>query len=106
VLENLLDDPNLFDEKRFAHVTLSEETKKLIGKKPNPLAGSTRIEKYEQDLRYLNRLLLEEAYPEAIAKSHCPIIYKGPSRRTTNPGSRQPKHHEIPYFITVNLLVL
>ena len=54
----------------------------------------------------MNRLLLEEAYPEEIAKGCDSIIYKGPARKTTNPNSKQPKHHETPYFINANLLVL
>lgn len=95
VLEKVLDDPNLFDEKRFAHIAVNEKIQELIRKKPEG-----------QDLRCLNRLLLEEAYPEGIVKSRTSIIYKGISRKTTNPDSRQPRHHEIPYFITVNPLVL
>lgn len=93
--EKLLDDPNLFDEKRFAHISLSEKTQELIKEKPKG-----------QDLRYLNRLLLEEAYPSEILNSQNPIIYKGTARKTTNPDSRQPKHHELPYFIAANYLVL
>ena len=58
------------------------------------------------ELRYFNRLLLEEAYPEGIAKGRDSIIYKGMARKTTNPNSRQPKHHEMPYFINANPLVL
>ena len=94
-LDKLLDDPNLFDEKRFEHIVLNEKIRGLINKKPNG-----------QDLRHLNRLLLEEAYPEGIMKCQASIIYKGASRRTTNPESKQPRHHEIPYFLTNNLLVL
>ena len=94
-LDRLLGDPSLFEEKRFAHVALSKEIQEMVRKKP-----------VWQDLRYLNRLLLEEAYPEGIATGRASIIYKGIARKTTNPDSRQPKHHEIPYFINENLLVL
>ena len=94
-LNRLLNDPYLFDEKRFAHVELNERIRDLISK--NPKGG---------ELRYLNRLLLEEAYPKGIAKCKAPIIYKGMARKTTNPKSKQPKHHEIPYYINANPLVL
>jgi len=93
--EKILNDPNLFNEKRFAHIALSEKIQDLIQEKPKG-----------QNLRYLNRLLLEEAYPNEILKSQNPIIYKGMARKTTNPDSRQPKHHELPYFISANYLVL
>jgi hypothetical protein len=94
-LNRILDDPNLFEEKRFAHIMLSEKIGDLISKRPEGL-----------DLRYLNRLLLEEAYPDGIMKCQASLIYKGLERKTTNPNSRQPKHHEIPYFITLNYFVL
>lgn len=93
-LDKLLDDPHLFDETRFEHVALSEKIQELISKRPEG-----------QDLRYLNRLLLEEAYPDEISKGIDSIIYKGMTRKTTNPNSKQPKHHEIPYFINHNVLV-
>ena len=49
-------------EQRFSQVNLREETKKLIEKKPQ-----------EEDLISLNRLLLEDAYPNEIAKSDNPV---------------------------------
>lgn len=56
-LNTIMQGISIFDEKRFAHIALTEETKKLI--KQNP-GGLERIR--------LNRLLLEEAYPEEIAR--------------------------------------
>jgi hypothetical protein len=94
-LDKLLNDPHLFEEKRFSHVALNQKIQEVIREKPQG-----------KDLRCLNRLLLEEAYPECIARGQAPIIYRGTSRRTTNTNSKQPKHHEIPYFINQNILVL
>lgn len=94
-LDRLLDDPDLYDERRFAKVVLSERTLEIINSKPTG-----------RDLRCLNRKLLEEAYPEFILKGKDSIIFRGLSRKTTNPNSRQPKHHEIPYLINPNILVL
>lgn len=50
---------SIFDEKRFAYITLTDETQKLI--KQNP-SGLERMR--------LNRLLMEEAYPNEITKLH------------------------------------
>jgi hypothetical protein len=94
-LNKLLDDPELFEKERFAHIDLSKKIQEMIGK-------NLKV----QELRCFNRLLLEEAYPESVLKGWGSLIYKGASRKTTNTNSRQPKHHEIPYFITANLLVL
>ena len=58
-LNEVLKGPGLFDERRFAEVGLTEETRRLIEQKPQ-----------SEDLIRLNRLLLEEAYPREIAKSH------------------------------------
>lgn len=93
-LNRLLNDPNLFEEKRFEHVAINEKIRKMIDNKPEG-----------KDLRYLNRLLLEEAYPKEIAKSADSIVCKR-FRKTTKPDSSQPKHLEIPYFLTLNHLVL
>ncbi len=54
-LNQLLKDPGLFDERRFAQIRLSEKTRKLIEQKPQ-----------REGLISLNRLLLEEAYPHEI----------------------------------------
>jgi hypothetical protein len=56
-INTVIEGVSIFDEKRFAHIALTEETRKLI--KQNP-GGLERIR--------LNRLLIEEAYPDEIAK--------------------------------------
>jgi F5/8 type C domain len=58
-LNQVLKGFSLFDERRFAQVALTEETRRLIEHQPQ---GDGLIR--------LNRLLLEEAYPRDIAKSH------------------------------------
>lgn len=57
-LDEVLREPSLFNQERFKNVTLSEETKLLIEKK-----------KTDEELVRLNRTLLEEAYPDEIAKN-------------------------------------
>lgn len=57
-LNQLLRSNNLYEEQRFRHVPLTQETQELIKQNPQGL-----------DLIRLNRLLLEEAYPYEIAKS-------------------------------------
>ncbi|HWW76099.1 MAG TPA: ATPase domain-containing protein, partial [Pyrinomonadaceae bacterium] len=50
-----LDDPSLFDERRFEGVKLSDKTRGLLALKPKG-----------EEIASLNRLLLEEAYPREI----------------------------------------
>ena len=57
-LNKLLKGESLYEEERFAHVKLTKKTKELI--KNNPEG---------KELIYLNRLLLEEAYPHELEKS-------------------------------------
>ena len=57
-LNRLLEGENLYDEQRFAQVTLAEDTHRVVDQ---GLQG--------RDLIRLNRLLLEQAYPEEVAKS-------------------------------------
>jgi asparaginyl-tRNA synthetase len=57
-LNQLLKEAGLFDKERFAQVNLSEKARSLIGLRPQG-----------EDLVRVNRLLLEEAYPNEIAKS-------------------------------------
>lgn len=57
-LNQIIQGVTLFDEKRFAHLALSGETRKLAESNPT---GTNRIR--------LNRQLLEEAYPQEIAKA-------------------------------------
>ena len=56
-LNKLLNETSLYDQDRFEGVTLSESTRQLIGK--GDLQGEMRF--------HLNRLLLEQAYPQEIA---------------------------------------
>lgn len=53
----LLRGPSLFEEHRFAQVALTEETRTLIEQNPQ-----------NKEVIRLNRLLLEQSYPEAIVK--------------------------------------
>jgi len=96
-LNILLNDPYLFGEGRFEYIKLNEKIQEMIKNKKGPEG---------KDLRYLNRLLLQEGYPQEIEKCIDPIIYKGMPRKTTNPNSNQPRHFETPYFLTQNILVL
>lgn len=57
-LNRLIRSDSLYDKKHFAHVKLTKRTEELIKKKSR-----------SRDLMLLNRLLLEEAYPNEIAKS-------------------------------------
>jgi asparaginyl-tRNA synthetase len=58
-LNESLKAPDLFDEQRFTHINLTLRTRCLIQLRPQG-----------RDLSRLNRLLLEEAYPQEIAKSN------------------------------------
>ncbi|MGA1841469.1 MAG: hypothetical protein ACMUIU_12665 [bacterium] len=57
-LNDLIRGPSIYDKDRFAHVTLSQDAQLLIEQNPEG-----------EGLRCLNRLLLDEAYPQEIAKS-------------------------------------
>jgi NitT/TauT family transport system substrate-binding protein len=61
-LNEVLKDAGLFDEARFAQVSLTEKTRDLINQRPQGI-GLVR----------LNRLLLEEAYPHEIGRRHVPF---------------------------------
>lgn len=56
-LNQIIQKPTLYDEKRFAGVALSDNVKALIEQNPK---GEDRVR--------LNRMLLEEAYPEVFGK--------------------------------------
>jgi hypothetical protein len=64
-INELLKDASLFDEQRFKHVTLSDETRTSIQ------------QRLQGDLTHFNRLLLEEAYPSEIAKKEKGIDFGG-----------------------------
>ncbi len=56
-LNSIIQNKDIFDEKRFAHVMLSDETMQLIRQNAQ---GGNRVK--------LNRILLEEAYPDELQK--------------------------------------
>jgi hypothetical protein len=62
-LNAVIDSQSLYQEARFAGIQLSEETKRLVNRKPD---GDERI--------LLNRLLLHEAYPLFVAPVLPPTI--------------------------------
>ncbi len=57
-LNNIIQNKDIFDEKRFAHVILSDETIRLIRQNAQ---GGNRVK--------LNRILLDEAYHDELAKT-------------------------------------
>ncbi|MCJ7445121.1 MAG: hypothetical protein MUO26_11460 [Methanotrichaceae archaeon] len=93
-LDMIIKKQHLFDEQRFAHIQLTTETKGLIEQIPMGL----------KPLR-LNRLLLEEAYPNEIMKSKMSVIYRGTPRKTTRKWSAHPNQLEMPYYINNNLKI-
>ncbi len=64
-LNRLIQHSNLYDEQRFAQVKLSNETKRLISK----------MQQGGGNLPLLNRLLLDDAYPQEIASSQGIYLY-------------------------------
>jgi hypothetical protein len=56
-LNGLLKQQSLFEQNRFAQVQLREETRLLLAKNPT-----------DKQLAHLNRLLLEDAYPNELAR--------------------------------------
>src|SRR4030095_14997894 len=58
---------SLFHPDRFAEVKLSRETQALIAAVNNPPASDPQSVR-SRNLEILNRLLLEEAFPEAVAR--------------------------------------
>jgi MFS family permease len=86
-LNRVLQGDPLYDKKqkaRFAGVALSEATRLAVGSDP-ATANASRVTQSQ----LLNRLLLEDTYPEFIVKSDCPLrvalaeeltkLMKGPS---------------------------
>jgi len=61
-LNNIIDNQEVFDENRFTNIELRPETQKILKQEDNVT-----------DLRILNRLLLEDAYPEELVKG--PLTY-------------------------------
>lgn len=64
-LNQLLEDEGLYDKRRFREILLTEETRKLVKRRAQG-----------EDSARLNRLLLEDAYPEEIVKSNRLWLYE------------------------------
>jgi len=88
LLNKLLLVPNLFNAKWFENIELSETTKGTINQNPQGMS-----------LCWLNRILLEIAFPIELETSQKSIIYRGGVRKTTNKKSRHPNQSEFPYYI-------
>ena len=70
-LNRLLSDPNLYSKERFKGVSLDKETQKILQKK--------------QNLFYLNKRLLHDAYPKILGKNirpHWPATFALGSRKS------------------------
>ena len=93
-LNRLLDGPSLFDEDRFKKIRLTDATLGLAESDPEGL-----------DLLRLNRLLLEEMYPDFVSKHQKPIVLMGSPRRSTRKRSRHPEQQEFPYYLNRDLAV-
>jgi len=63
-LNEVIQGDNIYDEQRFADVTLSDRTEALLNQDPSGIW-----------LERLNRLLLEDAYPDELADSYPPPGY-------------------------------
>lgn len=76
-LNNMLFDSNFFNRERFSNVELSSDAKNLI---------SMGLKK--GGIRILNRILMEDTYPDEICKTRIPLTYKPP--RSQAGESRNP----------------
>jgi hypothetical protein len=85
-LDRILFDQNLYTKERFAGIILSEDAIKLIAIKEKLKGGRIRV---------LNRILLEDSYPNEICKTRISLIHK--SFRNKSEGSTDP------YFINLDL---
>lgn len=56
-LNHLLSDKSFYEPTRFSKIKLADETRELAGRKPE-----------SEELHHLNRLLLQEVYPDYIAR--------------------------------------
>lgn len=79
-------DENFYNEDRFANVVLSEQAKKLISQKENFKKGY---------VRFLNRIIIADAYPDEICKTRISLIHEMPRIE-----ANKSKH---PYFINPDL---
>jgi hypothetical protein len=85
-LDGFLIDVNLFNRERFSGIKLSEYATKLLTLKENLKPGSIRI---------LNRILIEDAYPDELCKTRTSLIHQ-----ILRPSSTDSK---LPYFINPDL---
>ena len=91
-LNRLLESENIYDERRFGQVTLAENTHRLVDQGLQ-----------ERDLIRLNRLLLEQAYPEELAKSFALYqVGQGQEHRRIN-GALQQWRDEKPRHAVVEV---
>lgn len=85
-LNHILFDENFYNGERFSGVKLSEDARKLIALKKDLKGGSIRI---------LNRILIEDTYPDEICQTRIPLIHE--LSRSVPGKSRHP------YFINSDL---
>jgi hypothetical protein len=78
-LNNILSDQNLYNRERFAGIKLSNDAIKLINMRAN-LKG--------EKIRILNRILLEDAYPNEICRTRFSLIHQSFRKKTE--GSKNP----------------
>jgi hypothetical protein len=83
-LSKFLNDADFYNEKRFRWVELSEEERELI---------KIKAELHGVKIRFLNRILLSDAYPNEIYKTKISLIH----------GSRRGSANR--YFINLDLRV-
>ena len=93
-LNQLLDGPSLFEGDRFKRIRLTDTTLILAESDPEGI-----------DLLRLNRLLLEETYPDFVSKHQKPVVLMGSPRRSTRKKSRHPEQQEFPYYLNRDLAV-
>jgi hypothetical protein len=86
VLDKFLVDKDLYSRERFANIKLSEDAKRLLAFKEEFVDGNIRL---------LNRILIEDAYPDEICKTRIPLIHL--ERR------RVPNKSKNSYFINLDL---
>jgi hypothetical protein len=84
--EHVLLDQDLWSRERFSEIKLSEDAKKLIALKKDLTGGK---------IRFLNRILIEDAFPNEICKTRIPLITEIPRH--------EPNKSRRPYFINQDL---
>jgi len=79
-LNLVLKGSSIFDEQRFAQVSLNEETRRFIAQNPEG-----------NDRSYLNRLLLEQAYPKEIFQMQRELVAEAGTMQTVEVCPRDNK---------------